>query len=1251
MAQTTRQAVARESLRKKAIEADFGLVGNVPADLLAILGTTWREEVFPILEKVEGFSGDVTQYQIINRRELWWAGRSKKWVKPDFALVERAAVEKKALCVNKYGEFRLLEYEYTALSHTWSEGLYADNENLGIPRGVLDQLFSKLATLEEIEWVWIDSLAVPGGDRDLNVTEEKIKLALINNMDNIYTKAQTVVILDALVLNLNSNDLVDVAVCLLCGRWRTRMWTYQEARLASCTKILTGSGVVDTYEMIALLLERQNSLRKQPVLPDQTIPSQHINSGQIDRILEQMKAIFGPGNTTLIDVWRAGNVREAGQDLDYARAVFSVLGLKWDAKFNREQGMAKIYQRYPTEAVRFIASYGSPRLIDGPGWAPSYLNKLECGDYCPSWKDNGTGIETSFCRYRIRSATRHDTNPTSLQLEFDQGGPRKLLCWAYTHEREREDARRGFVQAVESGKGVLLTAEPLLDISRDHKKGFCFFVVLGTQVKNSTEVQVFSTAKIHTLGKISTTAPELVIFSHKSPLNHNTSDTETERIERLFYIPVENERPFGNKMHEYVRRDQRAPLRHLLAQKSKSYILKTDQRGWSALDWAVVAKPPNTQILATILDRLDDKRNLPRTPLILAAAHGNETIVQMLLEFGFTQQEYNGQTPLTQALWSQSSSAIIRLFLEYKADVNKVDESGRTPIFYAKTLEHLNLLLDAGADPSARHRDGRTALHHFAMSDLDWAIRVAVQNGAAVDVLDSRTGYTALYHAVLKQNELSVRVLLEQYANPNRIFGDEKTLLTSAVELGNFAIVEHLLEFNAQVDVATIENAWTPLHFAIRGNQDLILNKLLEQPQIIAVLYRKDKEGLNPYQLAKSLDLFSIEKKIKRRMEDGQNDIAMGVIFILSTATFILIRQYINSNERCVKLNDPDMTHEDVPETSLTILSAVLGCYNAVFSFRFPFEKIVSIIFAIDLLKGSRDKRKFERLIVSDYKRIELFWRNSGDAPIHFALYIFVWGIILEGSVYTIFRIFSKFGTSTAIFSILIPLSVFFVVAGFQKHAKAPEVWIGLIVYLAPVWGITGIFTGWIYWQTVLKLFSSMIPSFLARRQLLCLLKGKNGGEPKYTDNDALYPRDHFSIDFVTYCIFSAGIDNGKITSKFCDVRIMVCLGTLILSTLIVGLVAAFSRWISTTGILINILSILGGTQLYFPNIGGEKTSKLALFSLALLALTETDILIGSLKAGLISLLLTASLWIWWHHERKSYSKKSVLEFLVDSWL
>jgi hypothetical protein len=122
-----------------------------------------------------------------------------------------------ALCVNRNGMFCTNpEGGFVALSHVWSEGLGADDDNRGLHRDLLHQVFDKVEPLG-IKWVWTDSLAIPGGKRALNFLEEELKGKLINAMANIYREARMVLILDALCLKLNSTDPVQVAIMLSLG--------------------------------------------------------------------------------------------------------------------------------------------------------------------------------------------------------------------------------------------------------------------------------------------------------------------------------------------------------------------------------------------------------------------------------------------------------------------------------------------------------------------------------------------------------------------------------------------------------------------------------------------------------------------------------------------------------------------------------------------------------------------------------------------------------------------------------------------------------------------------------------------------------------------------------------------------------------------------------------------------------------------------------------------------------------------------
>lgn len=142
------------------------------------------------------------------------------FVKPSLEDIQESATRLGALCVNRQGQFCTNPKEgYAALSHVWSQGLGADDDNRGLHKSLLKQVFDKVERLG-VSWIWTDSLAIPGGKRALNLLEEELKGMLINAMANIYRQAKYVVIFDALCLRLNSNNPVKVAaVNCLGSKW------------------------------------------------------------------------------------------------------------------------------------------------------------------------------------------------------------------------------------------------------------------------------------------------------------------------------------------------------------------------------------------------------------------------------------------------------------------------------------------------------------------------------------------------------------------------------------------------------------------------------------------------------------------------------------------------------------------------------------------------------------------------------------------------------------------------------------------------------------------------------------------------------------------------------------------------------------------------------------------------------------------------------------------------------------------------
>lgn len=146
-----------------------------------------------------------------------WGGGTEIFVKPSIEDIKESVDIGGALCVDQSGAFCVNPPGgYVALSHVWSQGLGADDENRGLRKHLLAQVFDRIRPLN-LKWIWTDSLAIPGGRRRLSALEEELKGSLINNMPDIYRNAKKVVIFDALTLRLDSIDPVKVAVTTSMG--------------------------------------------------------------------------------------------------------------------------------------------------------------------------------------------------------------------------------------------------------------------------------------------------------------------------------------------------------------------------------------------------------------------------------------------------------------------------------------------------------------------------------------------------------------------------------------------------------------------------------------------------------------------------------------------------------------------------------------------------------------------------------------------------------------------------------------------------------------------------------------------------------------------------------------------------------------------------------------------------------------------------------------------------------------------------
>lgn len=153
----------------------------------------------------------------------------------------------------------------------------------------------------------------------------------------------------------------------------------------------------------------------------------------------------------------------------------------------------------------------------------------------------------------------------------------------------------------------------------------------------------------------------------------------------------------------------------------KVNVDETNERGCTALIWASALgqeKVVFDLIIAGADASLPDGNG--KTPLMFAARSGNSKIVQELIKSTASVNAAQtggdneiGRTPLHHAVTRKNNADILRILIDNRADVNAIDENGKTPLMVASfygELEAVKLLVEAGADVRQKSNSGKTAL-------------------------------------------------------------------------------------------------------------------------------------------------------------------------------------------------------------------------------------------------------------------------------------------------------------------------------------------------------------------------------------------------------------------------------------------------------------------------------------------------------------------------------------------------------------
>ena len=141
-----------------------------------------------------------------------------------------------------------------------------------------------------------------------------------------------------------------------------------------------------------------------------------------------------------------------------------------------------------------------------------------------------------------------------------------------------------------------------------------------------------------------------------------------------------------------------------------------------------------------------------------------DELPKMLVDFNINTCNKDGKNLLH--LFTNKDTKIQKILLEHGININKKDNSGKTPIFYAQS-SHYSFFIENGADLSVRDNDGHSVLHNPSRYYLTSCVLPLIHGGAVIDY--SEYNQPEIFHkALLFRDTVKMKELLDPDANVRR---------------------------------------------------------------------------------------------------------------------------------------------------------------------------------------------------------------------------------------------------------------------------------------------------------------------------------------------------------------------------------------------------------------------------------------------------------------------------------------------------
>lgn len=133
-----------------------------------------------------------------------------------------------------------------------------------------------------------------------------------------------------------------------------------------------------------------------------------------------------------------------------------------------------------------------------------------------------------------------------------------------------------------------------------------------------------------------------------------------------------------------------------------------------------------------------------------------DELPKMLVDFNINTCNKDGKNLLH--LFPNKDTKIQKILLEHGININKKDNSGKTPIFYAQS-SHYSFFIENGADLSVRDNDGHSVLHNPSRYYLTGCVLPLIHGGAVIDY--SEYNQPEIFHkAILFRDTVKMKELL-----------------------------------------------------------------------------------------------------------------------------------------------------------------------------------------------------------------------------------------------------------------------------------------------------------------------------------------------------------------------------------------------------------------------------------------------------------------------------------------------------------